>query len=243
MLTAIAGRRWVIEHGLHLAVMKCGESTELRQAFTDVVPAGIAKGMSEGLKYEEKHGKAKLDLEAIEAYDPKAEAKYIAALHALKNLKYSLVDQLESLKDVPMDVIIASLHLESDTKDDASQWIRELPDAIAANVSRAKKKKKCRVMQLHRLKHLRTRPLSGCLGRALCLLCIVESSHSTACVCTGSVLCARGSLCTHTQRLGCMLLRSQSPRPLGLQPVYAAGRLQECLASNYPGIVMDDKQS
>nr|GEY15685.1 hypothetical protein [Tanacetum cinerariifolium] len=31
MLTAIAGRRWVIGHGLRLAVMKCGESTELRQ--------------------------------------------------------------------------------------------------------------------------------------------------------------------------------------------------------------------
>nr|GEW28386.1 hypothetical protein [Tanacetum cinerariifolium] len=31
MLTAIAGRRWVIGHGLRLPVMKCGESTYLRQ--------------------------------------------------------------------------------------------------------------------------------------------------------------------------------------------------------------------
>nr|GEW17685.1 hypothetical protein [Tanacetum cinerariifolium] len=45
MLTAIAGRRWVIEHGLRLAVMKCGESLEMRQAFADVVSAGIAKGV------------------------------------------------------------------------------------------------------------------------------------------------------------------------------------------------------
>nr|GEW81171.1 transposase (putative), gypsy type [Tanacetum cinerariifolium] len=140
MLTAIAGRR------LRLAVMKCGESTELRQAFADVVSAGIAKGMSKGLKHGVEHRNAKLDLEAIEAYDPEAEAKYIAALHALKNLKYPLVDQLESLKDAPIDVIMASLHLESDTGDDAPQWIRELPDAIAANVSRAEKKKKCRVV-------------------------------------------------------------------------------------------------
>nr|GEY25411.1 hypothetical protein [Tanacetum cinerariifolium] len=43
MLTAIAGRQWVIGRGLHLAVMKCGESLELRQAFADVVSAGIAK--------------------------------------------------------------------------------------------------------------------------------------------------------------------------------------------------------
>nr|GFC07189.1 hypothetical protein [Tanacetum cinerariifolium] len=119
MLTAIIGHRWVIGHRLRLAVMKCGESTELRQAFTDVVSVGIAKGMGEGLKYGVEHRKANLSLEAIEAYDPEAEAKYIAALHALKDLKYPIVDQLESLKDAPMDVLMASLHLESDTGDDA----------------------------------------------------------------------------------------------------------------------------
>nr|GFA54253.1 hypothetical protein [Tanacetum cinerariifolium] len=59
---------------------------ELRQAFADVVSAGIAKRMSEGLKHGVEHGHAKLDLEAIEAYDLEAKAKYIAALYALKNL-------------------------------------------------------------------------------------------------------------------------------------------------------------
>nr|GEY88074.1 hypothetical protein [Tanacetum cinerariifolium] len=43
MLTAIAGRRWVIGHGLRLAMMKCAESLEMRQAFADVVSAGVAK--------------------------------------------------------------------------------------------------------------------------------------------------------------------------------------------------------
>nr|GEX14985.1 hypothetical protein [Tanacetum cinerariifolium] len=119
MLTVIAGRRWVIGHGLRLVVMKYGESTELRQVFADVVSARIAKGMSEGIKYGVEHGKANLSLKAIEAYDPKVEAKYITALHALRDLKYPIVDQLESLKDAPMDVIMASLHLESDTGDDA----------------------------------------------------------------------------------------------------------------------------
>nr|GFB04326.1 hypothetical protein [Tanacetum cinerariifolium] len=80
MLTAIAGRRWVIGHGLRLAVMKCAESTKLRRVFTDVVSAGIAKGMSEGLKHGVYHGKAKVDLAAIEAYDPEADTKYVAAL-------------------------------------------------------------------------------------------------------------------------------------------------------------------
>nr|GFC52508.1 hypothetical protein [Tanacetum cinerariifolium] len=101
MLTAIAGRRWVIGHGLRLAVMKCVESTKLRQVFSDVVSAGIAKGMSEGLKHGVEHEKAKVDVAAIKAYDPEADTKYVAALHALKELKYPLVDHLEKLKDAP----------------------------------------------------------------------------------------------------------------------------------------------
>ncbi|GKB13464.1 hypothetical protein Tco_0847387, partial [Tanacetum coccineum] len=62
MLTAIAGRRWVIGHGMRLAVMKCAESLELRLVFANVVSVGIAKGMSEGLRHGVEHGKAKLDL-------------------------------------------------------------------------------------------------------------------------------------------------------------------------------------
>ncbi|GKF05134.1 hypothetical protein Tco_0035802 [Tanacetum coccineum] len=156
--------------------MKCVESIELRWAFANVVSAGITKGMSEGLEYGVTQGEAKLDLAAIEAYDPKADDKYVAALHALKDLKYPLIDQLEKLKDAPLDLIMAFLHLESDTGEDVPQWIRELRpsssqltvpvypkvrdpknpwawkeeillgDAIAANVSRAERKKKCRVV-------------------------------------------------------------------------------------------------
>nr|GEV84994.1 hypothetical protein [Tanacetum cinerariifolium] len=176
MLTAIACRKWVIGRGLRLAVMKCSESLELRQAFADVVSAGIAKGMSEGLRYGVEHGQAQLSLESIEAYDPKAKTKYVAALQALKDLKYPLVDRLEGLKDAPIDVIMAALYLESDTGGDTSQHIRDLrpsssqltilvyldvrdpmnpwaykegmllADAIVANISHAEKKKKCRIV-------------------------------------------------------------------------------------------------
>ncbi|GJZ62123.1 hypothetical protein Tco_0618260 [Tanacetum coccineum] len=173
MLTAIAGRCWVIGHGLRLAVMKCVESSEIRQAFANVVSAGLAKGMSEGLKYNIEHGKAGHDLTDVEAYDPEANNKLVKALKDLKDLKYPMVDQLEKLKDAPMELIMTSLHLESDTGKDAPQWIRDLrpsssqlkipiyhevrapedpwavkeqvplEDVIAANISRAEKKKKC----------------------------------------------------------------------------------------------------
>nr|GEZ07846.1 transposase (putative), gypsy type [Tanacetum cinerariifolium] len=175
MLTAIAGRRWVIGHELRLAMMKCAEYLEMRQAFTDVVSTGVAKGMSEGLKHGVEHGHAQLKVESIEAYDPEAEAKFVAALQSLQDLKYPLLDQLEGLKDAPMDVIMAALYLESDTGEDAPQYIRDLrpsssqltipvypevrdprnpwaykeeinfSDAIATNITRAEKKKKYRI--------------------------------------------------------------------------------------------------
>nr|GEY90298.1 hypothetical protein [Tanacetum cinerariifolium] len=115
MLTAIVGRKWVIGHGLRLAMMKCAKSLEMRQAFADVVSAGVAKGMSEGLKHRVEHGHARLTVESLEAYDPEAEAKFTAALQSLKDLKYPLLDQFEGLKDAPMDVIMVALYLESDT--------------------------------------------------------------------------------------------------------------------------------
>nr|GEZ48595.1 transposase (putative), gypsy type [Tanacetum cinerariifolium] len=126
MLTAIADRRWVIGHGMRLAMIKCAESLEMRQAFADVVSAGVAKGMSEGLKHGVEHGHAQLTVESLEAYDPEAESKFSAAFQSLKDLKYPLLDQLEGLKDAPMDVIMASLYLESDTGGDAPQFIRDL---------------------------------------------------------------------------------------------------------------------
>nr|GEV68178.1 hypothetical protein [Tanacetum cinerariifolium] len=141
-----------------------------------VVSAGVAKGMSEGLKHEVEHGQAQLKVESIEAYDPEAEAKFVAALQSLKDLKYPLLDQLEGLKKAPMVVILAALYLESDTGEDAPQYIRDLrpsssqltilvypevrdprnpwaykeemklSDAIAANITHVEKKKKCRIV-------------------------------------------------------------------------------------------------
>ncbi|GJW98734.1 hypothetical protein Tco_0180542 [Tanacetum coccineum] len=140
------------------------------------VTAGIAKGLSDGLRDGVEHGKAGLDLASLEGHDPEANEKFTAALQALKDLKYPLVDELEQLKDAPIDCIMASLHLESDTGEDAppevrglgpctsqlkipvypevrdprNPWaVREeilLEDAIAANISRAEKKKKSRVV-------------------------------------------------------------------------------------------------
>ncbi|GJV87305.1 hypothetical protein Tco_1531243, partial [Tanacetum coccineum] len=121
MLTAIIGRRWVIRHDLRLAVIKCAKSPDIRQAFANVVFARLAKGMSEGLKYGIEHGKDGRDLADVKSYDPEANNKLVKALQDLKDLKYLMVDQLEKLKDAPIELIMAFLHLESDTREDAPQ--------------------------------------------------------------------------------------------------------------------------
>ncbi|GKE64874.1 hypothetical protein Tco_1519035, partial [Tanacetum coccineum] len=128
------------------------------------------------------HRKTSRDLVDVEAYDPEANDKLIKALKDLKDLEYPMVDQLERLKDAPIELIMASLHLEGDTGEDAPQRIRDLrlsfsqlkilvypevrnpkgpwavkeeimlEDAIAANINRAKNKKKCRVVcHTHRI--------------------------------------------------------------------------------------------
>nr|GEW18430.1 probable aquaporin TIP1-1 [Tanacetum cinerariifolium] len=147
MLTAIACRRWVIGHGLRLAVMKCGESTELRQVFADVVSVRIAKGMSEGLKYRVEHGNDNLDLKAIKAYDPEADTKYVVALQALRDLKEDTPQWIRELRPSSSQLKIPVYPKVRDPKDPWS--FKEeilLVDAIAANASHDEKKKKFRVV-------------------------------------------------------------------------------------------------
>ncbi|GJX29064.1 hypothetical protein Tco_0237143 [Tanacetum coccineum] len=80
----------------------------------------------------------------VEAYDSEANDNLVKALQDLKDLEYPMVDQLERLNDARIELIMASLHLED-------PWaVKEqmlLEDAIAANISRAEKKKKCRVVR------------------------------------------------------------------------------------------------
>ncbi|GKE91909.1 hypothetical protein Tco_1573004, partial [Tanacetum coccineum] len=104
------------------------------------------------------------------------EELYPHMLTAIAGFKILVDRSVEKLKDALLDLIMASLHLESDTGEDAPQWIRKfrpsssqltipvypevrnpkdpwackeeilLRDAIAANISHAEKKKKCRVV-------------------------------------------------------------------------------------------------
>nr|GEZ33323.1 hypothetical protein [Tanacetum cinerariifolium] len=88
--------------------------------------------MSEGLKHGIEHRKADRDLEVVKAYDLKADSKYVKALQDLKDLKYPLIP------------------IYPEVCDSEDPWACKeemmLEDAIAANKSRAEKKKKCGVV-------------------------------------------------------------------------------------------------
>ncbi|GJU51424.1 hypothetical protein Tco_1220979 [Tanacetum coccineum] len=139
MLTVIAGYRWVIGHDLHLAVMKCVESSEIRQAIADVVSVGLAKGMSEGLKYGIEHGKAGRDLADVEAYESEANSKE-SYRGRCPSVDLSPLLELFPTKDPRIPEI----------RDPGDPWAAKeevlLEDAIMANISQVEKKKKCRVV-------------------------------------------------------------------------------------------------
>nr|GEU78305.1 transposase (putative), gypsy type [Tanacetum cinerariifolium] len=168
--------QWCAEIDARLDKLSVDFDKELYPHMLTAIAGGHGLRMSEGLNYGIEHGKAGLDLADVKAYDQESNNKLVEALQDLKDLKYPMIDQLEKLKDAPMDLIMASLYLESDTGKDAPQWIRDLrpsssqlkipvypevrdpedlwavkeeillEDAIAANISWAKKKKKCRVV-------------------------------------------------------------------------------------------------
>ncbi|GJS03545.1 putative gypsy type transposase [Tanacetum coccineum] len=114
MLIAIAGRRWVIGHGLRLAIYKCARSVECRSTMGKVISMAINKGIQQGLEAGIVHGKGGRSLAQLEAYDPEVEGKYVAAVSEFENILFPLLDELESLKDSPLASIMSALVLKDD---------------------------------------------------------------------------------------------------------------------------------
>ncbi|GJW59268.1 hypothetical protein Tco_0105999 [Tanacetum coccineum] len=58
LLNAIAGRRWLLTHGMKLLMAKCLNSTEYMEALGNAFGRAIEKGMQEGLAAGIEHGQA-----------------------------------------------------------------------------------------------------------------------------------------------------------------------------------------
>ncbi|GJV34732.1 hypothetical protein Tco_1395132 [Tanacetum coccineum] len=111
-LTTIAGRRWILSHGLKLVVMKCLRSLDYLAALEKAICCAIDKGMHYGMVTGIDHEKAGRSLADVVAYDSSVEGKYISAVSALRVVDFLILAQLASQKDVSITGITDLLLLE-----------------------------------------------------------------------------------------------------------------------------------
>ncbi|GJR64575.1 hypothetical protein Tco_0010640 [Tanacetum coccineum] len=113
LLTTIAGRRWLLTHGLKIFLTKCLNSSEYLSALGAAISRAIEKGMQDGLAAGIEHGARGRRLEDLVAYNPSAEEDYNAALQELRSMDFSLLAELKSHKDASVETIMNLLCLES----------------------------------------------------------------------------------------------------------------------------------
>ncbi|GJQ89726.1 hypothetical protein Tco_0000865 [Tanacetum coccineum] len=113
LLTTIAGRRWLLTHGLKLFLTKCLNSSEYLSALGAAISRAIEKGMQDGLAAGIEHGAHGRSLEDLVVYNPFAEEDYNAALQELRSVDFSLLVKLKSHKDASVETIMNLLRLES----------------------------------------------------------------------------------------------------------------------------------
>ncbi|GKE48799.1 hypothetical protein Tco_1480057, partial [Tanacetum coccineum] len=117
LLNTIAGRRWLLTHGMELAIVKCLNSTEYLFALGAAISKAIEKGMQEGLSAGITHGIEGRALTDVTAYNPFAEDDYLAALHHLQSVNFSLLAELKSNKDASTETIMNLLRLDDHLAD------------------------------------------------------------------------------------------------------------------------------
>ncbi|GJY14677.1 hypothetical protein Tco_0385099 [Tanacetum coccineum] len=117
LLNTIFGRRWLLTHGLKLAVVKCLNSQEYLSALGAAISRVIEKGIQDGLSAGINHGKAGRSLEDVAAYNPSAEADYTSALQRLRKVEFPLLSELKSHKDASTADVMDLLRLEGPLAD------------------------------------------------------------------------------------------------------------------------------
>ncbi|GKB95121.1 hypothetical protein Tco_0981258 [Tanacetum coccineum] len=130
LLNVIAGRRWLLTHGMKLLVVKCLNSNEYMEALGHAFGRAIEKGMQEGLAAGIEHGQAGRCLTDLEAYIPSAEDDFNSAIRELRDLNFPLLQELSNRKDASTWDIMDLLRLDdavaetlgmTDLQPDASQ--------------------------------------------------------------------------------------------------------------------------
>ncbi|GJY88420.1 putative reverse transcriptase domain-containing protein [Tanacetum coccineum] len=112
LLNVVAGRRWLLTHGMKLLVVKCLNSNEYMEALGHAFGRAIEKGMQEGLAAGMEHGQAGRCLTDLEAYIPSAEADFNFVIRDLRDLNFPLLQELSNKKDASTWDIMDLLHLD-----------------------------------------------------------------------------------------------------------------------------------
>ncbi|GKF79589.1 hypothetical protein Tco_0235157, partial [Tanacetum coccineum] len=107
VLTALAGRRWLLTHEIELAMVKCLKSPEYQGILGHALGRAVDYGMQEGLAAVHEHGVAGTPLSAVMTYNPEAtKAYYLDAVRALEEADFLLVQLLKSKKDSGIDEVL-----------------------------------------------------------------------------------------------------------------------------------------
>ncbi|GJV32934.1 hypothetical protein Tco_1393334 [Tanacetum coccineum] len=112
LLNVVAGRRWLLTHGMKLLVVKCLNSNEYMEALGHAFGRAIEKGMQEGLAAGIEHGQAGRCLTDLEAYIPSAEEDFNSAIRDLRDLNFPLLKELSDKKDASTWDIMDLLRLD-----------------------------------------------------------------------------------------------------------------------------------
>ncbi|GJT80277.1 hypothetical protein Tco_1054619 [Tanacetum coccineum] len=106
-LTTLAKRRWLLTHGIQLALLKCLKSPGYQGILGHALGRAVDFGIQEGLKAGYEHGTVERSLFVVDAYNLEvARASYINAVKALEDVDFPLVDLLKSKKDAGMDEVL-----------------------------------------------------------------------------------------------------------------------------------------
>ncbi|GJZ11024.1 hypothetical protein Tco_0545783, partial [Tanacetum coccineum] len=117
-LTALAGQRWLLTHGVELAMVKCLKSPEYQRILGHALGRAVDYGMQEGLAAGYEHGVARTSLSAVVAYNPEtAESNYLDAVRALEKADFPLVRLLKSKKDSGIDEVLDCFLLDGPLAD------------------------------------------------------------------------------------------------------------------------------
>ncbi|GKC80430.1 hypothetical protein Tco_1131204 [Tanacetum coccineum] len=131
LLNVVAGRRWLLTHGMKLLVVKCLNSNEYMEALGHAFGRAIEKGMQEGLAAGIEHGQAGRCLTDLEAYIPSAEDDFNSAIRDLRDLNFPLLQELSDKKDASTWDIMDLLRLD-DTVAETLDVFVSIDDPLSA---------------------------------------------------------------------------------------------------------------